>query len=41
MVGAAGHLTRTFIYERGEPAEAVADACVAFCLEGLLGGAPR
>jgi AcrR family transcriptional regulator len=39
MVGVAGHLTRTFIYERGEPAEAVADATVAFCLHGLLGGA--
>jgi AcrR family transcriptional regulator len=38
MVGVAGHLTRTFIYERGEPAEAVADATVAFCLHGLLGG---
>ena len=34
MVGVAGHLTRTFIYERGEPAEAVADAAVAFCLAG-------
>ena len=37
MVGVAGHLTRTFIYERGEPAESVADAVVAFCLHGLLG----
>jgi AcrR family transcriptional regulator len=37
MVGVAGHLTRTFIYERGEPADAVADATVAFCLQGLLG----
>lgn len=35
MVGVAGHLTRVFIYERGEPAEAIADAAVAFCLEGL------
>jgi AcrR family transcriptional regulator len=35
MVGVAGHLTRTFIYERGEPAEQVADAAVAFCLIGL------
>jgi len=39
MVGVASHLTRTFIYERGDPAEEVADAAVAFCLEGLLGGA--
>lgn len=37
MVGVAGHLTRTFIYERGEPAQAVADEVVAFCLHGLLG----
>ncbi len=35
MVGVAGHLTRIFIYERGESAETVADAAVAFCLEGL------
>ena len=35
MVGVVGHLTRTFIYERGEPADGVADAAVAFCLEGL------
>jgi AcrR family transcriptional regulator len=35
MVGVAGHLTRVFIYERGEPADAIADAAVAFCLEGL------
>jgi TetR/AcrR family fatty acid metabolism transcriptional regulator len=40
MVGVASHLTRTFIYERGEPADEVADATVAFCLHGLLGGAP-
>jgi len=39
MVGVAGHLTRTFIYERNEPAQAVADAAVAFCLQGILGGA--
>jgi len=37
MVGVAGHLTRTFIYERGESADAVADAAVAFCLDGLRG----
>jgi AcrR family transcriptional regulator len=37
MVGVAGHLTRTFIYERGDPADSVADATVAFCLHGLLG----
>jgi len=37
MVGVAAYLTQTFIHERGEPADAVADACVAFCLRGLLG----
>lgn len=37
MVGVTAHLTRTFIYERGDPAEQVADAAVAFCLGGLLG----
>ncbi len=41
MVGTAAHLTNTFIHERGEPADVVADACVAFCLHGLLGGADR
>lgn len=41
MVGVVGHLTRTFIYERGEPAEGVADAAVAFCLGGLLGEVSR
>jgi AcrR family transcriptional regulator len=35
MVGVVGHLTRIFIYERGEPADSVADAAVAFCLDGL------
>ena len=35
MVGVAGHLTRVFIYERGESAESVADSAIAFCLEGL------
>ena len=37
MVGVAAHLTRIFIYERGDKADAVADATVAFCLQGLLG----
>ncbi len=38
MVGVTGHLARTFIHERGDSADEVADAAVAFCLEGLLGG---
>jgi AcrR family transcriptional regulator len=37
MVGVTGHLARTFIHQRGDSADAVADAAVAFCLEGLLG----
>jgi AcrR family transcriptional regulator len=41
MVGVASHLTATFIYGRGDPADEVADACVAFCLQGVLGGAER
>lgn len=40
MVGVASYLTQTFIYERGQSAQAVADACVAFCLHGLNPGAP-
>ena len=35
MVGVVGHLTRVFIYDRGQPAQTVADAAVAFCLDGL------
>lgn len=37
MVGVASHLTHTFIYERDEPADTVADAVVAFCLAGMVG----
>jgi AcrR family transcriptional regulator len=35
VLGVTNHLARTFIFERGEPADQVADAAVAFCLEGL------
>ncbi len=35
MVGVTGHLARIYIYERGESADSVADAAVAFCLHGL------
>ena len=35
MVGVVTHLARIFIYESGDSAESVADAAVAFCLEGL------
>ncbi len=37
MVGVTGHLARTYIYERGDSADSVADDVVAFCLYGLLG----
>ncbi len=39
LLGVASRLARTFMYERGEDPEVVADACVSFCLEGLLGKA--
>jgi AcrR family transcriptional regulator len=37
MAAVAAQLTNTFIYERGDTAGEVADAAVAFCLQGLLG----
>jgi AcrR family transcriptional regulator len=39
MLGASARLARTFIHDRGEDPQVVADACVAFCLAGLLGEA--
>jgi AcrR family transcriptional regulator len=36
ILGVTGHLARTFIHERGDQGESVADATVAFCLQGLL-----
>jgi AcrR family transcriptional regulator len=36
-LGVAVHLARTFIHERNLAEHEVADAAVAFCLEGLLG----
>jgi AcrR family transcriptional regulator len=35
ILGVTNHLARAFIFERGEDADEVADAAVAFCLEGL------
>ncbi|MER3453278.1 MAG: hypothetical protein C4344_06515 [Acidimicrobiia bacterium] len=35
VLGVATHLARTFVHERGEDPDAVADAAVAFCLGGL------
>jgi AcrR family transcriptional regulator len=37
ILGVTNSLARNFIFMKGEEAEAVADAAVAFCLEGLLG----
>jgi AcrR family transcriptional regulator len=36
ILGISSHLARRFVHERGEPWPDVADAAVAFCLEGLL-----
>lgn len=37
ILGVTSHLARTHVHERGEPASDVADAVVAFCLDGLRG----
>jgi AcrR family transcriptional regulator len=37
IVGVTNHLARAFIFEKNEPADAVADAAIAFCRSGLLG----
>lgn len=39
MLGVINNLARTFILERDESPELVADAAVAFCLAGLRGPA--
>ena len=36
ILGVTSHLARRFIHEQGQPWQDVADAAVAFCLEGLL-----
>jgi AcrR family transcriptional regulator len=38
IIGVTGHLARVFIHQRGESSDEVADAAVAFCLKGMLGG---
>ena len=40
ILGVTGHLARTFIRDRGEPASALAEVAVAFCLGGLRGPRP-
>jgi AcrR family transcriptional regulator len=37
ILGVTGHLARTFVLEKQQPGDEIADAAVAFCLEGLLG----
>lgn len=37
ILGVTNHLARTFLLERGESGDAIADAAVTFCCEGLLG----
>lgn len=39
ILGVTNHLARVCIFERNEPADAVAEAAVAFCRDGLLGRA--
>jgi AcrR family transcriptional regulator len=36
ILGVTSHLARRFIHEQGQPWHDVADAAVAFCLEGVL-----
>jgi hypothetical protein len=40
VLGVTNQLARVFIHERGERGADVADAAVAFCLEGLLAPPP-
>ena len=37
ILGVTNQLARTFVFEKGEPPGLVADAAVAFCLDGLVG----
>jgi AcrR family transcriptional regulator len=37
VLGVTGHLAREFVQSRSQSVDEVADAAVAFCLEGLLG----
>lgn len=39
VLGVTTHIAREFIHKRGRPADDVADATVAFVLDGLLAGA--
>lgn len=37
VLGASSRLARTYVVERHGPPEEVADACVSFCLRGVVG----
>ena len=37
ILGVTNQLARTFVFEKGEPPDMVADAAIAFCLDGLVG----
>jgi AcrR family transcriptional regulator len=41
VLGITNHLGRVFIFERKEPAAAVAEAAIMFCREGILGAGAR
>jgi len=41
ILGVTNQLARTFVLHRGDPAEDVAEAAVAFCLGGLFGARIR
>ena len=41
ILGVTNHLARIFLMERGQPADTVAEATIAFCLDGLLGANTR
>ena len=38
VLGVTGHLAREFVGEQSQSVDDVAEAAVAFCLGGLLGG---
>lgn len=37
IIGVTNQLARTFVFEKGEEPDLVADACAAFCIDGLVG----
>ncbi|HET9732801.1 MAG TPA: TetR/AcrR family transcriptional regulator [Acidimicrobiales bacterium] len=39
ILGVTNALARTFLFERGDPPQTVADAAISFCLGGILGKA--